>query len=136
MAEGPNIQKETTMTNLRQIALAAILAFTISPALAVDFDTQLSGIDGKPMIKEDKTPITLNEVTQNALLMSYPDEAGLSGEEKVKRWVLATKIGHQPRDPVLTADEIALVKKLIGKAYNPLVVGQAWSLLDPASVPK
>lgn len=39
-------------------------------------------------------------------------------------------------DPTLTADEITLIKKLVAKAYNPLVVGRTWELLDPASVPK
>lgn len=117
------------------LAVAVLLALAI-PAFAVDFATPIKTIDGTEMRKEDKSILTINEVTQNALLASYPDEQNLSGEEKVRRWVLAMKIDRQRKNPDLTADEIALIKKLIAKAYNPLIVGQSWSLLDPASVPK
>ena len=114
---------------MKKILLAALMlgAMTATPALAVDFATSIKAIDGTDMRKEDKNILTLNDVTQNALLASYQDEQNLSGEEKVKRWVLATKIDRQRKDPVLTVDDIA---------YNPLIVGQSWELLDPASIPK
>lgn len=124
------------MKTLLKIIVAAAAIAVAAPALAVDFGATINGLDGKPMQKDDKTTLSLEEVATTALLSSYPDEQNLDGVEKNKRFWLAKKIHDQRKDPVLTADEIALIKRLIAKAYNPLVVGQAWTILDPASVPK
>jgi hypothetical protein len=73
---------------------------------------------------------TLRGVCVEALLASYEDERALAGEEKLKRWELAMKI-KKAQDPAdLSVEEISLIKKLIGKAYGALVVGQAWSMLE------
>lgn len=120
---------------VRSVLVAAALTFAV-PALAVDFGSPIKQLDGSVMRTDDKQVLTLDTVVENALLASYPDEQTLSGEEKVKRFKLAVRIHDQRKDPTLTADETALIKKLVAKAYNPLVVGQAWTLLDPASVPK
>lgn len=77
---------------------------------------------------------TLKSVAVEALQLSFADEQQISGEEKVKRWVLATRIYANPENIDLTVGEIDLVKKLVGKAYGPLVVGQAWKILDLVSV--
>ena len=123
---------------MKKIILAAlVLVASGGSALAVDFASPMNMIDGKtPMRNEDKSIVTLGEVSENALLATFPDEQSLAGEEKMKRFALARKIHEQRKDPVLTAEDIALLKKLIGKAYNALVVGQAYGLLDPASVAK
>jgi len=81
-------------------------------------------------IMKDGMPLTLRKVCQNALVGTYQDEQSLSGEEKVRRWSLAMKIKKSP-DPVdLVSDEVVLVKKLIGKAYGPIICGPAWMLLE------
>lgn len=120
-----------------KIAVVAVLLIT-SPAYAVDFSTPITQIDGTTPMRDqgDKGKIvTLGDVAQNALLGSFPDEQNLKGEDKIKRYTIARKIEDQRKDPPLTADEITLIKTLIAKAYNPLVTGHAWKLLDPASVP-
>lgn len=122
-------------TLLRTFLVAAAIAVS-TPALAVDFAAPINNLDGTPMRKEDKTVLTLDDVASTALLSSYQDEPNLDGVEKNKRFWLAKKIHDKSKDPVLTADEIALIKRLIAKAYNPLVVGRAWGLLDPASSPQ
>lgn len=122
---------------MRKFALAAALAATLSsPALAVDFTATIKSMDGTAMTKADKSTLTLEEVVTTALLSSYQDEGNLDGAQKSQRFWLAMKIHDKPVDPVLTSDEIALIKKLVAKAYNPLVVGRAWTILDPATVPK
>lgn len=74
--------------------------------------------------------LTLRTVSQNALVAVFQDEQHLSGEDKLKRWELAMKVKRSP-DPVdLTTDEVVLIKKLIGKAYGPVISGQAWQLLE------
>lgn len=32
----------------------------------------------------------------------------------------------------LSAEDVAMIKMLIGKLYGPLVISRAWPLLDPA----
>lgn len=97
----------------------------------IDFTSILLDLDSKPL-KDGETIYTLGHVSTNALIVTHVDER-IDGEEKVKRFMLACKT----KGPAvtLTAEEIALIKKLVGKAYGPLVVGRAWALLDPPSVP-
>ncbi len=62
------------------------------------------------------------------------DTFGLSGEEKVRRAALAQRIYTSKEPLALKVEDVALIKKLVGKAYAPLVVMRAWSILDPDSV--
>lgn len=96
--------------------------------MKIDFSSILTDIDGQAMTDKDK-PVTLKTVSQIALLAAFDDERGLSGDEKVKRFILAEKIGKKPICD-LKAEEIAEIKKCIGKGYPPIIVGRAWSLLD------
>jgi hypothetical protein len=115
-----------------RIAIALALCLLSTAADAIDFTTVLSGLDGKPLVAEGVPTMTLGEVAANALVNSYKDE-NPTGQEKVKRWALALRI-HAASEVELTADEVKLIKDLVAKLYGPLVVGQVWSILDPASV--
>jgi len=118
------------------VLLAVILIS--APALAIDFTAPMVDLDGNPFTNDKGQPVgaTLGSVAENALLAAYPDEGSLPGEEKVKRFVLARKI-HEAKNVELSAEDVALIKKLIAKDFaGSLVTGEAWSLLDPASVPK
>lgn len=119
------------------IIVASVLFLAPARAAEVDFTTPLAQLDGKPFLGPDGKPVetTLGSVAETALLGSYADEQNLSGEDKVKRFYLANKI-HNNRAASLTTEEVTLIKRLIAKTYNPLVVGLAWTILDPASVPK
>lgn len=97
----------------------------------IDFTSILLDFDDQP-IKDGDAIVTLGKVARNALIATYPDERG-EGDEKLKRFLLAAKCSGP--GVTLTAEETALAKKLVGKAYGPLVVGRAWALLDPPSVP-
>jgi hypothetical protein len=119
--------------------LASLALFiAVAPAWAVDFAAPIMLLDGTTPLRDqgDRGKIvTLGDVAENALLSTFQDETSLKGEDKIKRFTIARKIEAQRKDPTLTADDIALIKTLIAKAYNPLITGQAWRLLDPASVP-
>ena len=75
-------------------------------------------------------PMTLGCAAVHALLFNYPDET-LTGEEKFNRADLAHSI-HGAKTIALAVEDLALVKKLIGKLYRSDVVYAAWPLLDPA----
>lgn len=89
----------------------------------------LVDLDGKE-IPSESGPATLCGVAVNALLAVFQDEQNLTGEEKLKRWELAVKVKNLPDPAELSADEVVLIKKLIGKAYAPIIVGQAWQMLE------
>ena len=122
-----------------KFTIATVLVLFATAAYAVDFAAPIMALDGMTPLREqgDKGKIlTLGDVAETALLSTFPDEQSLKGEDKIKRYSIARKIEDQRKDPTLTADDIALIKSLIAKAYNPLVTGNSWKLLDPASVPE
>jgi hypothetical protein len=112
-----------------------------TPAVCADFSAKIIDIDGHPIIDDLKCPadkdgkrtcsdeLTLSTVSVRALLANFPDEQNLAGDEKLKRFVLASKI-RDGGEVKLTAEEISLIKRLIGKAYVPTVVGRSYPLLD------
>ena len=84
-------------------------------------------LDDKDQPKFKETPVTLGKICANALMTSpkQPD----TGEVKCEKGALAMKLW--PLDEVeLSIDELKLLKDQIGIAYGPLVVVQAWSLLE------
>lgn len=103
--------------------------------------------DGKEVIKKKSPPFTLKTACVNVLLNPGVDEIicpqcrhqikkpeELTGEEKAKRFMLATKIyGGDGSDGLVDigTKDIELLKDLIAKNYPPLTVGQAWLVLDP-----
>lgn len=92
-------------------------------------ETALTIVDGKQLPVD--RPLTLASIAVNALLAPYEDERGLSGDEKVRRYKLAQAIHAAPTVEVeVSAEQIAMLKSLIAKSYAPLVVGQAYALLE------
>lgn len=79
---------------------------------------------------QDQPSLTLTTVALNALLNTYDDEKALTGKEKADRMQLALKINRKPTEVDITAEQLAKVKELIGKAYGPLIVGRAYEMLE------
>jgi hypothetical protein len=99
--------------------------------MQINFLQELKTLDGKSIPMGDRKMITLKDISLDALQTIFDDERTLSGEDKVKRWALATRIYANPEKIDLQSEETALIKKLIAKSFGPLIVGQAWSMLDP-----
>lgn len=95
-----------------------------------DFSPELV-FRGKP-VKEGDAVLTLRVVCMGVLLMT--DERDVSSEDKYKRCKLADRIGEDGVQDV-SVEEVALIKRLIGRSCQPIVVGPAYDLLeaDPAS---
>ena len=94
-------------------------------SMKVNFNQPIKNIQ-----KEEIKDLTLKSVSVEALLATFSDEQSLSGEEKAKRYLLATRIYANSEELDLTVEEIAKIKQLIGKGYGPLIVGQAWDMLE------
>jgi len=107
----------------------------------INVTQQLQDLDGTPMITGKQMcqmcgqPIGNNEsltvrvAAVKSLTAIFRDEQELPGEEKVKRFHLALKITDED-EPDLKADDIVLIKKVVGKMYGPVVVGRMWTILD------
>lgn len=78
---------------------------------------------------EDEQALTLRLVCTRALTALFRDE-NIPGEDKLKRAILAERIYMQD-EVELKAEEISMVKFLVGKFYAPLVVMRAFRMLDP-----
>lgn len=108
----------------------------IAPAAAIDFNMRIHDIAGKeiPTSTTDQTPVTLGKICEDALIATMPGD-NPTPEEKGSRFRLAMKV-HEGKD--LVSEDITLLKKVIGLAYGPLVVGRAYELLDsqPPTAPK
>ena len=98
--------------------------------MKIDFKQTMKTLDGEDLKAEDKrTVITLQQVATQALLnMSEKDPDAQNGEQKAKRYELAMKIFNDTEE--LSIDEAKLLKDLIGRYFNPIVVGQAWKMLE------
>ena len=76
-----------------------------------------------------KQALTVKAAIVNALQAMFDDERALDGEEKLKRWQLAMRV-YLGGDVDLSSEEIAKVKKLVGKLYGPSGVGPGWAALE------
>ncbi|HET6494347.1 MAG TPA: hypothetical protein VFH61_03160 [Thermoleophilia bacterium] len=110
-------------------------------AITVDLDYVFKNVYGHPIKEDQPDPdnadevvskeLTLRAVSVNALLTN---EQGNDGDEKARRWRLAMQL-HEGENE-LTIKEASLIKKQIGKNYSPIIVGQAYDLLDPPKAKK
>lgn len=109
--------------------------------MKIDFNYRFKKLDGEPLPEKtgDKDPFTLRTACVNILLGSEVDSTGrpveVKGEEKVRRYQLAKTIYESTGLVDLPVEDIGLLKKLIGKIYGPITVGQAWEILDPHAPP-
>lgn len=89
--------------------------------------------------KNGEDILTLGIISRSVLLNLSPEELKLTGEKKQDRYLLAVQVRKSEKDELeldLRVEDIALLKELIGKKYMPLVIGAAWSILDPCKETK
>lgn len=125
---------------MKIMAAVVIALLSITPAMAINFDQQIPSPNGGPLLDKDGKPLavqpTLGSLCETALVSQYADEIDpvthketITGQEKFDRWKLAQKL--HGKDVTLTAEELAKLKMLVGKAYSPAIVGPVWTMLDP-----
>lgn len=97
--------------------------------MKINFNEALTNLDGSEIKGVDGKVFTLRIAACNALSAVFDDEPQLSGEEKARRGLTAMRVYSNP-DVDLSVEDIAIIKKLIGKAYAPLIVAKAWGILE------
>ena len=116
---------------------ALLLTAASESAEEVDFSSHIRDLDVKPVpscaadTAKCHAPLTLSHVSEMALLSPADSREQPSADEKAKRFELAVKL-HAGGKLSLTVEDAALLKRLIGAAYAPLVVGRANEILDPS----
>jgi hypothetical protein len=131
---------------LRFLLVVAALFWTVTcRAAEIDFSHVLMNEDGEPwrdpfaQKKDDpdcaKCPVlTLGMAAAHALVNQYPEEHDLDPLQKWARGNLAMELRRGKKE-TLSAEEIAVIKRLIGKVYGPDVIMQAYPILDPDEKP-
>ena len=97
--------------------------------MKINFNVGLTNLKGETL-KDKGKDLTLKDVSTNALLGNYQDEK-IDGEEKLKRFLLATRIYESKDEIELENDDVKLVKDMIAKGYSTVVTARAWQILDP-----
>jgi hypothetical protein len=125
---------------MRRLALVLLLVFSLPVfclAEEINFNHVVVDQDGQAMPTcsdgapcTDKSPITLRIICLRALAAVFSDEQNLGGDEKFKRGELALRIYRSTAPISLTVEEKSLLKKLIGRAFGPMVVVDAWNVLE------
>lgn len=92
-------------------------------------DTPITDLDDKPF----PDGATLRTVLLGACLNTLRADELMDAQQKVKLYLLSKKISEKG-DAELTTDDVVLLKERVGKAYNPLVVGRVYEILDPAAL--
>ena len=96
--------------------------------MKINFNVGLKNLAGKTLKDGDKN-VTLKNVSINALLGNYDEK--IDGNEKLKRFLLATKIYEVKDELELENDDVNLIRDLIAKGYSTVVTARAWQILDP-----
>lgn len=99
----------------------------------IDFSKPILSLTGEPVRISETDILTLKSVATGALLSAHPDDAGLPGEEKARRFNLALSIERATASIDIKVEDVAIIKKLVGRDYAPLVVGRAYELLEKCS---
>lgn len=76
---------------------------------------------------ENDNDYTLADIASDALFIP---EQGITGEEGARRGALAISIARNRGVLDLKIEQVALIKKRIGETKGPLIIAQAWQMLE------
>ncbi len=99
--------------------------------MKIDFSQKFKNLNGQVVTDSDSgKEVALSDVCVGALL-SIDKQDAPSGVEKLRRYNLALEI-YQGKKESLTAEEVVLLKELIGNYFTTIIVGQAFQMLEGA----
>jgi len=97
--------------------------------MKINLDQEFKALNGETMKSTDGS-VTLRSICTEALLNVTPEEK-LTGEEKAKRYKLANDIfNSKDEDFEMQIEDVALLKRLVGELFTPIIVGQAFSFFE------
>lgn len=90
--------------------------------MLVNCNKILLDLDNMP-IKDGDKEVTMGNAICVALNANFNDE-NIGHEEKMKRFTLMTKIYNKTEPVELSVEDCALIIRLCGKIWNPLILGR------------
>lgn len=97
--------------------------------MKIDFSAPILGPNDTPIMEGGK-PATLGSIASTALFATLPEDENATATDKALWGNLGLALYAEGKHD-LTAEQIALVKKRIGRAFSSLAVARAFHLLDP-----
>lgn len=95
--------------------------------MKLKINQELVGLDGKAIAPTVGTKLTLKEVCVNSLLS--PME-GDGEKEKFEKWEIYKKLRDAKTEADLTINDLATIKKCVGKFQPPLILGQVFEMIE------
>lgn len=97
--------------------------------MKVKMDQRILNEEDQPIKVKDKPDLTLRDVCVNSLLSTQQED---KEKEKFERYEVFQKIKKLDKDGMvdLKSDEIVIIKKAIGLFQPPLLLGQAFDMLE------
>ena len=125
------------------VMLVSSTAFATDSPRKIDFTAVLTDQDGIALTdciklgdddpkKCKEVPFTLGRASIRALTAKWPDEQNLDGREQFARADLGMRV-YKSDSVALSSEDITLLKRLIAKAYGPMIIYRAWKILDPSA---
>lgn len=103
--------------------------------MKINFQQPVMGLDGRPR-KDGPETILLRDIAVLALDRADADDTKPDGKEKARRGHLAQRV-YGAKEPIaLDVEEVALIKRLIGRVYqSTVIIATVEDMLDPKDAP-
>lgn len=100
--------------------------------MKIDFSQTFKDLKGEVLKDKDAADalVNLKDICHLSLLAPQASEKA-DGSKKVKMYQLAQKL-NVDGEIDLKAEEVVLLKEVIGKVCTTIIVGQAYEMLEPA----
>jgi hypothetical protein len=96
--------------------------------MKIKINETLLGVDGvQPLQGEQGRNLTLKDICISSVLTPMQDD---TQEQKFKKWEIFKRLRDADAIVELSAEEISIIKKAMGKLSPPLVMGQCFELLE------
>lgn len=99
--------------------------------MKIDFSAKIRDLEGNPVKMEGDKHFTIGDAAVTVLMATFHDEQNLEPKEKVRRFKLAL-LASDKDSPIkeVPTEDVAEIKRLIGKGMGPLIVGRAEEILE------
>lgn len=102
-----------------------------------DLTQTIIGHKGEPIKKSetDEDPVTLGEILSMACVTADPQQHK-TGEDKMKIYRILQKVAiEDDTECELKAEDITMLKRLVGDSYSVIIVGPVWDILEGKTPP-
>ncbi|MGE0605560.1 MAG: hypothetical protein AB7O62_00435 [Pirellulales bacterium] len=94
----------------------------------MDLTSQLTQLNGQPILGGDKQPATIATCSIEALLSPRQEDDGVT---KIRKAILAEKIFTHPSHVAMTTAEAAMLSECLQEFCSPLALIQCLRVIDP-----